>query len=296
MFQKIAQSSWFNNFIISVILIAGILVGIETYPSIIKSFGNILHVLDKIILIIFILEIIIKVLAEGKKPWRYFYNSWNVFDFSIVAVCLLPVDTQFIAVLRLARILRVLRLITSLKKLRILVGALLKSLPSIGYVSVLLFLLFYIYAVMGTFLFGANDPVHFQNLQISMLSLFRIVTLEDWTDIMYIQMMGCDQYGYQDHFSLCTNPEAFPLLSPIFFVTFVLLGTMVFLNLFIGVIMNGMTEMQAEEEMLERAKHREEYGDITINDDIEKLLHELDDMKKHAELIHHRIKSQDVSL
>ena len=88
-----------------------------------------------------------------------------------------------------------LKLVRALPKLQILVSALLKSLPSMGYVGLLLGLLFYIYSVAGVFLFGNNDPLHFDNIWIAMLSLFRVVTGEDWTDVMYIQMYGCEQYG-----------------------------------------------------------------------------------------------------
>lgn len=128
-----------------------------------------------------------------------------------------------------------------------LVNTLLKSIPSIGYIGILLSVIFYIYATMGVFLFRYNDPVHFGNLQLSLLSLFRIVTLEDWTDIMYINMYGCDHaiwgYGAQ---AGCTNPTAFGFGAVLYFVSFVLMGTMIVLNLFIGVIMNSMDEAKRD--------------------------------------------------
>jgi voltage-gated sodium channel len=107
-------------------------------------------------------------------------------------------------------------------------------------------MLFYLYAVTATFLFSGNDPVHFANLQTSMLSLFRAVTLEDWTDLMYINMFGCANYGYGGIEHLCTASASRPVLAAIFFVSFILVGTMIILNLFIGVIMNGMDEARAE--------------------------------------------------
>ena len=184
----VRDAAWFNHFITAVILLAGVVVGIETYPSMVEAYGEPLHIANWAILAIFIVEIIVKMAAEGSKPWRYFMDSWNVFDFLIVALCLLPVDVSFVAVLRLARVLRVLKLVTAVPKLQILVGALLKSIPSMFYVSLLLGLLFYLYATTAVFFFGENDPIHFRNLQLSMLSLFRAVTLEDWTDLMYIAM------------------------------------------------------------------------------------------------------------
>jgi len=242
----------FQHTITAVILLAGVLVGLETYPSVVERVGHVIHTLDQLILAVFVAEVIVKIGAEGRSPWRYFADPWNLFDFAIVAVCFMPFDAQGVAVLRLARLLRVLKLVRALPKLQILVSALLKSIPSMGYVSLLLFMLFYLYAVAATMFFGANDPVHFGRLDVSMLSLFRAVTLEDWTDLMYIQMYGCANYGYDGMLGQCTASQAMPITSVSFFVSFVLLGTMVILNLFVGVIMSGMDEAQAEQKELAR--------------------------------------------
>ncbi|MBW2260929.1 MAG: ion transporter [Deltaproteobacteria bacterium] len=250
-FKKIAEATWFVNFITWVIIAAGVVVGAQTYPGLVAKYGGILDVLDSLILWIFVAEVLIKMAAHGKRPWRYFLDPWNVFDFIIVAACFLPIGSQYAMVLRLARLLRVLKLVRALPKLQVLVGALLKSIPSIGYISILLFMLFYLYAVTGTFLFSENDPIHFGNLQTSMLSLFRAVTLEDWTDLMYIQMAGCADYGYGGLEHLCTASKASPIVGSAFFVSFILVGTMIVLNLFIGVIMNGMDEARAEADALD---------------------------------------------
>jgi voltage-gated sodium channel len=164
-----------------------------------------------------------------------------------------------VAVLRLARILRAFKLVTALPKLQIIVGSLLKSIPSMGYVGLLLILHFYMYGVMGTFLFSENDPLHFGNLQTSMLSLFRAVTLEDWTDLMYINMYGCDNYGYDGSHVPCTSPNAMPVAAGIYFVSFILTGAMVVINLFIGVIIGGMDEMKEE---LKRDLHKLKKAEI----------------------------------
>ncbi len=246
--QKLEAAPWFQNTIIGVILLAGLLVGLETYPHILSAVGPQLHFLDKLVLAIFSIEILIKFAARYPRPLSFFSDPWNVFDFVIVGVCFLPFATQYAMVLRILRLLRVLRLIRAIPRLQIVVEALLKSLPSMGYVSILLMVLFYVYAVIGTFLFGVNDPIHFGSLQASFLSLFRIVTLEDWTDIMYTQMYGCDVYGFNPYPELCTTAIPHPILSPVYFVSFVLLGTMIFLNLFIGVIVNGMDEARKKHE------------------------------------------------
>lgn len=286
--KKIADSKWFQNFIIGVILFAGVLVGVETYPAMRQAYHDRLHMLDGIVLTIFTAEVVIKMGAEGNKPWRYFRDPWNVFDFIIVAACFLPFQGSAITVLRLLRLLRVLKLVKALPKLQILVAALLKSIPSMVYVSVLLGLLFYVYAVAAVFLFGENDPVHFKDLQIAMLSLFRVVTLEDWTDVMYINMFGCDNYGYSANslyacpYSAANPSDMNPILGAAFFVSFVLMGTMIVLNLFIGVIMGGMTEAQEEAFQLQKIAEREARGDlIQMDDELSKLREDLAHMQKH---------------
>ena len=288
--RKTADSPQFQNFITGVILLAGVIVGIQTYPSAVESFGHVLDFIDYVILGIFIIEIVVKMGAEGSKPWRYFLDPWNVFDFIIVAVCFMPVNAQYVAVLRLARLLRVLKLVRALPKLQILVSALLKSIPSMGYVALLLGLLFYVYSVAAVFLFGPNDPIHFEDLPIAMLSLFRVVTGEDWTDVMYINMFGCANYGYDGNEHLCTASQGYPVFGAMFFVSFMLLGAMVILNLFIGVIMGGMDEAKAENEMIERAARRESGEANTLSQDIDELVGQM--AKMQDELVQLKMRAQ----
>ena len=148
----------------------------------------------------------------------------------------------------LLRLLRVLKLLTAVPKLQILAAALLKSIPSVLHVSVLLALFFYVYAVAGVFLFGANDPWHFANLETAILTLFRTVTLEDWTDLMYIQMYGCAAYPFPETPGgpVCDASSGNWWLGLAYFVSIVLLGAMIILNLFIGVAINSMEAAQTE--------------------------------------------------
>lgn len=230
--RRLADSAGFKNFITAVIFLAGVVIGLETDRDLVARHGHLLHALDQTILGIFVAEILIKITAASPRPWRFFSDPWNVFDFLIVAVCLLPLDAEFAAVLRLARVLRVLRLVTVLPKLQLLVGALLKSIPSMGYVGLLLSLLFYIYAVCGVFFFGQADPQNFGHLGAALLTLFGVITLEGWTELMY---------GLLDP---AAGVPTFKVVA--YFVSFVLFGTMIMLNLFIGVIMNSMQEVQEE--------------------------------------------------
>lgn len=287
--KQIADAPWFSNFITIVIILAGVLVGIETYPELAHRFHTPIFILDQLILWIFVSEVVVKMGAEWPKPQRYFLDPWNVFDFIIVAACFLPFSGGAITVLRLLRLLRVLKLVRALPKLQILVGALLKSIPSMGYVSLLLLMLFYVYAVAAVFMFGENDPIHFKNLQIAMLSLFRAVTLEDWTDLMYINMYGCANYGYDGNEHLCTNSSYQPGLGAAFFVSFVLFGTMVILNLFIGVIMSGMDEAQADAAR-ELDEERRAKGELpSVDDELHDIEHQLLELQESLSHVHRRI-------
>ena len=289
---RFVNSTLFQNSILLLILLAAALVGIETYPAMRKQYGTLLDALDSIVLWLFVLEAVLKMAQHGKHWHRYFRDPWNIFDFLIVAVCFLPIDAQYAAVLRLARILRALRLVSVVPQLQLIVGSLIKSLPSMMYVSILLMLMFYFYAVMGVFLWSGNDPVHFKDLQTSMLSLFRVVTLEDWTDIMYIQMWGSDRYpfsegdraAYADKF----NSQASPVIGALYFVSFVLMGTMIMLNLFIGVIIQSMEEAQDEQAADNREKHLAETGQLTVSDELVLLEKELEGLQRRVRTLKDR--------
>ncbi len=223
--HTITKHVWFHRLIVAMIALAGVLAGLETDATVVAKHGLLLHALDWMVLGVFVIEASLKLAAMGT---RYFRDGWNVFDLSIVVLCLLPVNSQFAVVLRLVRSLRLLRLVTALPKLQLLVGALLKSISSMGYVSLLLGLMFYIYAVAGVHLFSAHDAEHFGSLPVALLALFQIITLDNWSDL----------FG-------AVSPHA-PLTATLYFVSFILLGTMIMLNLFIGVITNSMAEMHKE--------------------------------------------------
>ena len=293
--KSIVNSKFFQRLILVTILLAGVVVGVQTFKAFAGEHAIVLNTLDSFILGVFVIEAVIKILAEGNSPQNYFKNPWNVFDFIIVVACLLgPVihlGGDFLPVLRLARILRVLRLVSAIPKLQLLVSCLLRSLPSMFYVSILLFLLFYIYGTMAVFLLAENDPIHFRNLQTSILSLFRVVTLEDWTDVMYINMYGSENYGYSSNDLAKWSPisSASPLGGALFFVSFVLIGTMIVLNLVIGVIMNSMDESNAEmkikQELIRRKTSPEPLRDgiYDLQLKMEKIAGEMELIKKLLE-------------
>jgi voltage-gated sodium channel len=248
--NRIAESTEFTRFILALIVISSVLVGMETYPF----FGNdtepgkIVDFAQNAILWLFVVEIIIKIGAQGSQPWRYFMNPWNLFDFIVVAICFLPFNTEFAAVFRIARLLRSVRMLTIIPELQTLVNALLRAIPSLSYVGGLLFLHFYIYAVLGTFTFGHNDPLRFGSLHKSMLTLFQVLTLEGWNDVIDTQRFGSD-VGYDEEWKALAGPDrvsqARPVLAAAYFVSFILVGTMIMLNLFTGVIISSMEDAQA---------------------------------------------------
>ena len=256
--KQLVASKPFHHLIVAVIVLAGVVAGLETSPAIMAKHGVLLYGLDRIILAIFIVEALLKLAAHGGKPWRYFADGWNVFDLLIIVICVLPLGGPFAAVLRLARALRLLRLVSALPKLQLLVGALLKSLSAMGYVSLLLALLLYIYAVAGIHLFGAHDPKNFGSLTGAFLSLFRLVTLDNWADLYAAQVAHVPG-----------------IKVAIYFVTFIVFGTMIILNLFIGIIMNSMSEMHTEIAERDRAQHERETGSATLDDEFEALAAEL---------------------
>lgn len=214
--------------------------------------------------------------AHWPRPWQFFGEGWNVFDLIIVAGCLIPAAGPSVAVLRLFRLLRVLRLITVVPRLQLLVGAMLRALPSMGYVAALLGLLFYVYAVMGVMFFGGNDPVRFGDLGRAMLTLFGVVTLEGWIDVMDIQRLGADQTGaWEELKALGSVPAAYPVFAISYFVSFILIGTMVMLNLVVGVVVNSMDE--AHKELLDRAIENETAisGKISVVNELDARLGEM---------------------
>lgn len=256
--KQLVGSKPFHHLIVAVIVLAGVVAGLETSPALMERFGPTLLALDRLILGLFIVEALLKMAAHGRQPWRYFADGWNVFDFLIIVICLLPVGGPFAAVLRLARALRLLRLVSTLPKLQLLVGALLKSLSAMGYVSLLLALLFYIYAVAGIHLFGKTDPVNFGSLPAALLTLFRLVTLDNWSDIYFAQL------GHVPTVKVT-----------IYFITFIIFGTMIILNLFIGIILNSMAEMHAEIAERDRTRHERATGAATLEDGLKSLALEL---------------------
>lgn len=216
-----------QNTVIVVILINAAILGLETVPAIMHAAEEPLHLIDKICLGVFIVEIALKLYAQRLS---FFRSSWNVFDLLVVGVALIPGADGF-AVLRALRVLRVLRLISVIPSLRRVVDALVRAVPGIASIAALLAILFYVGAVMGTMLFGRQFPQYFGDMGASLFSLFQIMTLDAWSDM-----------------TRAITAEI--PWAPAFFVPFVLISALTVLNLFIAVIvdaMQGLDEDRVEE-------------------------------------------------
>ncbi|KPJ91051.1 MAG: ion transporter [Gammaproteobacteria bacterium SG8_11] len=225
--KNIVDARWFEYFIVALIVLNGIVLGLETSPAIVAVYGPWLDAANVVILAVFVIEAVLKISAVAPRLRLYFGSGWNLFDFSVVVVSLIPATGEFAMIARLARLLRVARLISTIPELRLIVTTLVRSIPSMGHVLLLMSIIFYIYAVAGYHLFHEHDPTHWSTLGLSLLTLFRVVTLEDWTDVMYKAM------------------EMHPWMW-MYFVSFVVIGTFVVINLFIAVVLNNLEEAKQE--------------------------------------------------
>jgi len=225
------------------IVLNAVVLGLETSERAMAAAGELLRGLDSLLLGIFVLEILAKLAARGLGFWR---DPWNVFDFFVIAMALLPA-TGPLAVLRALRVLRVLRLISQVPSMRGVVEALLRAIPGMGSIVALLALLYYVAAVMATKLFGDSHPVFFGTLGDSAYTLFQIMTLESWSGGIVRPVME-------------QHPQAW-----IFFIVFILVTTFAVLNLFIAIIVNAMQEKHESEHLREVADANQKRQDLAEN-------------------------------
>ncbi len=238
-FEQLRSNKLFETFVILVIIISALMIGAKTYP-IPAGATRVLRLMDVGITLFFLTEIIIRMLAE-KNLKTFFSKGWNIFDFLIVTASLIPVDDSEAALLgRLLRVFRVLRLVSIIPELRILMNAFVTAIPRMGYVSLLMFIIFYIYAAMGSMFFAEINRELWGNITIAMLTLFRIATFEDWTDVMYETMA---------HYPL----------SWAFYLSFIFIVAFVFLNMMIGIVLETL---QREHEQFSRECGEGEAGEV----------------------------------
>ncbi len=224
--RAFVESAAFQRFIMAVIIANAVLLGLETSPSTMALAGDLIMLLDTIALGIFVIEIGLKLVVYRLN---FFRDPWNLFDFVIVGVSLVP-SGQGLSVLRALRIVRALRLISAVPRMRLVMEALLSAIPSMGSVCALLLLVFYVASVMATKLFGADFDAWFGTVGRSAYSLFQIMTLESWSMGIVRPVMEVHPYAWA------------------FFVPFILIVTFAVLNLFIAIIVNSMQDAASEDD------------------------------------------------
>lgn len=230
----LVESEPFQRAVMGLIVLNAVTLGLETSDSIMARWGDLLAVIDTVVLWIFVAELLLRIVAHGP---RFFTNGWNLFDFVVVGIALMPTSGAF-SVLRALRILRAFRLISAVPGMRAVIEALIKSLPGLSSIIVLLALIFYVFAVMATKLFGDTNEETFGTLGASMFSLFQVMTLEGWPDIVG------DVSKHHDG-------------ALLFFVPFMLLSTFTVLNLFIALIVDSMQKLHETELGVAHAAERE---------------------------------------
>jgi len=248
-FYNVRSNKVFELFVVFVIIFSALVVGVKTY----NLPGNMLHLitfLDWLITFIFVTELSIRFIGEEHKN-KFFKNGWNIFDTLIVTVSLIPIEDSELAIIgRLIRIFRVLRMISIIPELRMLLNSLLKALPQLGYILLMMFIIFYIYAAVGSTFFSTINPELWGDISISMLTLFRVMTFEDWTDVMY-ESMSVYPFSWSYY------------LSFIFFTAFA------FLNMIIGIVVNVLNDEHDRIRQEEEAKIKT----VTLEELDEKIEH-----------------------
>jgi voltage-gated sodium channel len=226
--KRLVESRWFQNAVLGLIIVNALVMGLETWPALAARWAGLFRAMNGAVQGAFLVEITLRLVAHGSRPHRFFQNGWNVFDFTVVALSLLPAAGPFATVARLARILRVGRLVSGMPDLRLIIGTMLKSIPSMGHVVMLLSLLIYVYGVTGHHLFGAVDPDHWGTLGRAAQTLFFVITLEGWIEIMKA--------------SEPATPWAW-----VYYVSFIIIAVFVVTNLFIAVVINNLEKVRSEE-------------------------------------------------
>ena len=260
--QRVANARAFEFGIVAIIIFNALLLGIGTSPTLDQKYGDLMYLAYRIILAIFVLEALIKMVASSPRVVGYFRDGWNVFDFLVIVVALIPFAGQFATIARLARLLRVMRLVSTIKDLRVIVTALVNSIPSVGHVIMLMGIIVYIYAIIGYHLFSEHDPEHWRNLGYAVLTLFNIITFDGWTDVMFAAM-------------------DLNLLAWVYFISFVVVGTFVVINLFIAILIDKMGDAKLE-------RIRDPENPVTK----EELLQELRATKETLQKLEERIRDE----
>ncbi|MGK2955436.1 MAG: ion transporter [Solirubrobacterales bacterium] len=263
--KRVASSKRFQLIIFGVIVFNAIVLGLETYDSLDQDWGDTLFLLNEICLGIFIVEILIRITAYGGRPQDYFKDGWNVFDFIVVFAVFIPGVRENALLLRLVRLLRIVRVVSVLPDLRVLISGMGRAMRPIGSMAAMTILLLFVYGMVGVQLFGDELPERWGNIGSAMLTLFTVLTLEGWNEILF-------------------SAQDVTRFAWIFLVSFVLIASFLVINILIAVILNSVEEAREDEksrEILARLDQR--MLDGTAEDPVESLIEKVGDMKRGLE-------------
>jgi voltage-gated sodium channel len=266
--RKIIEDPRTDRAIMLLIVLNALTLGIETSERAMAQFGTLLKLFDRVVIIIFVVEILARLIVQRSK---FFKDGWNLFDACVVGIALAPATSAF-SVLRALRVLRVLRLITTVPALQRVVGGLIKALPGMSSIILLIGLIFYVSAVMAVNLYGKEYPHLFGSLGVSLYTLFTIMTLEGWVEGVVNPIMQ-------------THPNAW-----LFFIPFIVFTTFTVLNLFIGIIVNAMQEEHAKAEAAEREAERRVERDFMHAETVP-LMHRLTELKQEITSLREELSS-----
>ena len=258
--NQLVDHSFFKKFIMGLIIVNAVILGLETSPKITELVGRELQLFDQVVIIIFCIELGLRVYAKGLQ---FFRDPWGIFDLMVVAVTLVP-SNEALTVLRALRVVRVFRLVSTIPRLRRIVAALLHAVPGVGAIIVLLLIVFYVFSVITTKIFGQNFPDWFGSLGDSMFTLFQIMTLESWSMGIVRPVMEIYPWAW------------------VLFVAFIVLSSFTVLNLFIAIIIDSM-------QTLNERRQNDEIGEMEVdkiyaveeyNKELQIIRREIEDLKR----------------
>lgn len=246
--------------ILLLIVINAIILGMQTSASLVASSGELLKLVDTLILGVFVAEIAARIYVHRAA---FFRDPWSLFDFAVVAIALVPASGP-LSILRALRVLRVMRMVTMVPSMRRVVGALLSAIPGLGSIAMVLSLVFYVSAVIATGLFAADFPDWFGSLGRSVYTLFQVMTLESWSMGIVRPLMEVFPYAW------------------VFFIPFILIATFTMLNLFIAIIVNAMqtvteADHQATQVSIDAAR---EHIEADLHQEVRALRGEIAELKE----------------
>ena len=258
--NQLVDHSFFKKFIMGLIIVNAVILGLETSPKVMELVGRELRLFDQVVIVIFCIELGLRVYAKGLQ---FFRDPWGIFDLMVVAVTLVP-SNEALTVLRALRVVRVFRLVSTIPRLRRIVAALLHAVPGVGAIIVLLLIVFYVFSVITTKIFGQNFPDWFGSLGDSMFTLFQIMTLESWSMGIVRPVMEIYPWAW------------------VLFVAFIVLSSFTVLNLFIAIIIDSM-------QTLNERKQNDEIGEMEVdkiyaveeyNKELQIIRREIEDLKR----------------